>query len=71
MGVDTEATRHICANREAFASYKLIGDDNDMVYLGDSRTTKVLGKDKVLLKLTSGKTLALMDVLHVPTIWQT
>jgi len=31
-------------------------------------TTPVLGKGKVLLKLTSGKTLVLSDVLHVPSI---
>ena len=66
--VDSGATRHICANREAFSSYKPIGDDNEVVYLGDSRPTKVLGKGKVLLKLTSGKTLALNDVLHVPNM---
>jgi hypothetical protein len=38
------------------------------VYLGDSRTSPVAGKGKVLLKLASGKTLALTDVLHVPSI---
>ncbi|XP_075112920.1 uncharacterized protein LOC142182617 [Nicotiana tabacum] len=43
-------------------------DDRKEVYLRDSSTTKVLGKGKVLLKLTSGKTLALVDVLHVPTM---
>jgi len=57
--VDSGATRHICANRSAFTSY---------INVGDSRTTLVLGKGKVLLKLTSGKTLALSDVLHVPSI---
>ncbi|XP_047250086.1 uncharacterized protein LOC107876786 [Capsicum annuum] len=66
--VDSGATRHICTNREAFAFYTSIGDDSEVVYLGYSRTAKVLGKGKVLLKLTSGKTLALMDVLHVPTM---
>jgi len=30
--------------------------------------TPVIGKGKVLLKLTSGKTLALSDVLHVSSI---
>ena len=39
-----------------------------IVYLGDSHTAQVLGKGKVMLKLTSGKTLALNDVLHVPNI---
>ncbi|KAL6338579.1 hypothetical protein AAG906_021294 [Vitis piasezkii] len=33
--------------------------------MGDSRSTPVIGKGKVLLKLTSGKVLALCDVLHV------
>jgi len=42
-------------------------DEEEQVYLGDSKTTHVLGKGKVLLKLTSGKTLTLSDVLHVPS----
>lgn len=66
--VDSGATRHICANRNVFTSYTSVGDGEEQVYLGDSRTTPVLGKGKVLLKLTSGKTLALNDVLHVPSI---
>jgi hypothetical protein len=39
-----------------------------MVYLRDSRTANVLRKSKVLLKSTSGKMLALNEVLHVPNI---
>ena len=66
--VDSGATRHICANRNAFSSYSSVGDGEEQIYLGDSRTTSVLGKGKVLLKLTSGKTLALSDVLHVLSI---
>lgn len=34
----------------------------------DSQTTEVLGKEKVLLKLTSGKTLSLGEELHIPNI---
>ena len=64
--VDSGATKHICANKNAFSSYSNVGDGEEQVYLGDSRTTFVLGKGKVLLKLTFGKTLALSDVLHVP-----
>jgi len=45
-----------------------VGDGEEQVYLGDSRTVAVSGKGKVMLKLTSGKTLALSDVLHVPNI---
>ena len=66
--VDSGATRHIFANRDAFTFYTPVGDDKNVVYLGDSHTTQVLGKGKVMLKLTSGKTLALNDVLHVPNI---
>ena len=65
---ESGATRHICANKDAFTSYTPIGDDEKVVYLGDSRTAQVLGKGKVMLKLTSGKTLALNDVLHAPNI---
>ena len=66
--VDFGATRHICANRDAFTSYTPIGGDEKVVYLGHSHTAHVLGKCKVMLKLTSGKTLALNEVLHVPNI---
>jgi hypothetical protein len=51
-----------------FFSYKSIRDDDKVVYLGDSKIAKVLGKSKILLKLTSGKILTLNDILHVPTI---
>ena len=36
--------------------------------MGDSRSTLVIGKGKVLLKLTFRKVFALSDVLHVPNI---
>ena len=66
--VDSSVTRHICANINAFTSYTSIGDDEKVFYLGDSHTAQVLGKGKVMLKLTLGKTMALSDVLHVPNI---
>ena len=44
--------RHICANKDAFTSYTPVGDDEKVVYLGDSHTAQVLGKGKVMLKLT-------------------
>jgi len=53
--LDVGATRHICANKSAFTSYTNIGEREEQVYLSDSRTTLVLGKGKVLLKLTLGK----------------
>ena len=66
--VDSGATRHIFENIDVFTFYTLVEDDKNVVYLGDSHTAQVLGKGKVMLKLTSGKTLALNDVLHVPNI---
>jgi len=66
--VDSGATRHICANKSMFTFYIVVGDGEEQVYLGDSRTTPIQGKGKVLLKLTSRKILALNDVLHVPSI---
>ena len=56
------------SNRDAFTSYTPVGDDEKVVYFRDSHTAQVLGKGKVMLKLTSGKTLALNEVLHVPNI---
>ena len=66
--VDSGVTRHICANKYSFTSYTLVGDDEKVIYLSNSHTTQVLGKDKVMLKLTLGKTLALNEVLHVHNI---
>ena len=39
---------------------------DDKIYLVDSRTTKVLGK--VVIKLTTGKSLQLNDVLYISTV---
>ena len=66
--VDSGAIRHICANIDAFTFYTSAGDDEKVVYLGDSHTAQVLRKGKIILKLTSEKILALNDVLHVPNI---
>ena len=59
---DSGVTRHNCANKDAFTSYTPVGDDKKVVYLGDSHIAQVLGKGKVMLNLTSRKTLTLSDV---------
>ena len=46
--VDSGATKHICASRDAFTSYTPVGDDENVVYLGDSHIAQVLGKGKVI-----------------------
>ena len=62
------ATRHICGNKSAFTSYTTLKEGDEQVFMGDSRSTPVIGKGKVLFKLTSRKVFALSDVLHVPNI---
>ena len=47
-----------------FSSYEAI-NDGEQLFMGNSSTSKVEGKGKVILKMTSGKELTLNDVLHV------
>ena len=65
--VETGATRHICSDKKMFSSYEAI-NDGEQLFIGNSSTSKVEGKGKVILKMTSGKELTLNDVLHVPEI---
>ena len=66
--VDSRATRHICGNRSALTSYTKVREGKEQVFIGNSRSSSVIGKEKVLLKLTSRKVLSLSVVLHVPDI---
>ncbi|KAL0285600.1 UNVERIFIED_CONTAM: hypothetical protein Sangu_2771500 [Sesamum angustifolium] len=65
--LDTGASRHFCSNKALFHEL-LETTDGECVFMGNSTTSGVLGKGKILLKLTSGKTLALIDVLYVPSL---
>ena len=65
--VYTGATRHICSDKKMFSSYEAI-NDGEQLFMGNSSTSKVEGKGKVILKMTSGKEFTLNDVLHVPEI---
>ncbi|RVW83338.1 Retrovirus-related Pol polyprotein from transposon TNT 1-94 [Vitis vinifera] len=65
--VDTGATRHICSNKWMFSTYKLV-EQNEELFMGNSSSSKVEGRGKVILKMTSGKELTLNDVLHMPDI---
>jgi hypothetical protein len=64
--INSTYTRHICENKEDLSSYTLIKENIELVIVGNNRFVHVVGKGKTLLKLTSGKTLSLSDVLHVP-----
>ncbi|KAK8570584.1 hypothetical protein V6N13_032201 [Hibiscus sabdariffa] len=65
--VDTGASKHFCATGEYFTEFEG-GNKGKKVYMGNSSSFEVLEKGKVLLKLTSGKTLALNNVLYVPAM---
>ncbi|XP_058727108.1 uncharacterized protein LOC131598537 [Vicia villosa] len=64
--IDTGASRHVCYDRAMFKTYTIAEDKK--VLLGDAHTTNVAGIGDVELKFTSGKTLILKDVMHVPEI---
>ena len=66
--VDYGATRHIYGNISAFTSYTMVKEGEEQVFMGNSRSSPMIGKGKVLFKLTSRKVLALSDVLHMPDI---
>ncbi|KAA0026033.1 ty1-copia retrotransposon protein [Cucumis melo var. makuwa] len=65
--LDTGASRHFCTNRELLYDYEDTAD-GECVFMGNSATAGVIGKGKVILKLTSGKTLSLSNVLYVPSL---
>ena len=65
--VDTGATRHICSNRSMFTTYHAV-EKEEQLFMGNSSTSKVEGKGKVVMRLTSGKELTLNEVLYVPDI---
>lgn len=68
MGGRLSVTRHICVNKYTSTFYNVVGDGEKLAYLGDSQNAPLLGNEKVLLKLTSGKALAFTYVLHVTHI---
>ncbi|KAH9715709.1 hypothetical protein KPL71_021156 [Citrus sinensis] len=61
------ATKHVCKDRSLFKSYKAM-DDGSVLYMENSSTAIVKGKGNVQLEFTSGKTLTLTDVYHVPEV---
>ena len=63
--VDYGAPRHICGNISAFTPYTMVKEEEKQVFIGNSRSSPVIGKGKFLLKKISGNVLTLNDVLHV------
>ncbi|KAA0035570.1 ty1-copia retrotransposon protein [Cucumis melo var. makuwa] len=65
--LNTGVSRHFCTNQELLHDY---GDttNGEYVFMGNLATTEVIGKAKVILKLTSGKSLSLNNVLYVSSL---
>ena len=64
--VDTGANIHVCADASLFSSYQDGGTSS--LLMGNGSHARVLGVGTVNLKFTSGKTVQLKNVQHVPTI---
>ena len=47
--VDFRATGHICGKKSPFTSYTTVKEEEKQVFMGDSRSTPVIDKEKVLL----------------------
>ncbi|GJV11718.1 zinc finger, CCHC-type containing protein [Tanacetum coccineum] len=63
--VDSGATWYVYNDQAMFKTYKPL---NSMLYMGNHSTAQVKGKGKIDLVYTSGNTLILKDVLHVPNV---
>nr|GEZ42251.1 hypothetical protein [Tanacetum cinerariifolium] len=61
---DSDATTHVCNNRDLFKTYKETEDGQEVI-MGDNHTSKVIGSGNMEIQFTSRKNLTLMNVLHV------
>jgi hypothetical protein len=64
--IDTGANIHVCADKSLFSSYQ-VGRTSSLL-MGNRAYASVRGVGMVDLKLTSGKTVQLKNVQHVPSI---
>ena len=66
LWVNTSATRHVCADKKMFSTYKEV--DGEHLYMKNSLISKVLGIGKIILKMTYKKLHTLNNILHVTDI---
>ena len=64
--IDTGANVHVCADASMFSSYQFTG--TSPVLMGNGSHASVRGVGTIDLKFTSGKTVRLKNVHHVPSI---
>ncbi|XP_048611342.1 uncharacterized protein LOC125585743 [Brassica napus] len=58
--IDSGATTHVCKDREWFTTYEQV-QDGSILHMGNESTALILGRGKVVLEFSSGKTLDLKD----------
>jgi hypothetical protein len=63
---NTGANIHVCADISLFSSYQCKGAGS--LLMGNGSHVRVLGVGTVILKFTSGKTVLLKNMQHVPSI---
>ena len=64
--IDTGANTHVCSDVSMFSSYQVARTSS--VLMGNGSRASVRGVGTVDLKFTSGKTIQLKNVQHVPSI---
>jgi len=62
--LDTGTTRHFYTNKVLMHDFEDV-PDGEHIFIGSAATVRVMGKGKVLLKFTFGKSLCLNNVLFV------
>nr|GEW89508.1 Ty1-copia retrotransposon protein [Tanacetum cinerariifolium] len=65
--MDSGTSRHLCNNKRLFHEFEEVTDGGH-VYMASDGIARVIGKGKVFIKFTFGKTLALNNVLYVPSL---
>ena len=67
--IDTGDTFYVCSNKKMFSIFEPT-KTREKVYMGNSATSEIKGKGKVVLKMTFGKELTITNVLYVPEIYK-
>ncbi|CAM8909742.1 unnamed protein product [Rhodiola kirilowii] len=65
--IDSGANKHVCKDRHCFKTYETV-KEGAVLHMGNESTAPILGQSTVVLEFSSGKTLELLNVLHVPLI---
>jgi hypothetical protein len=64
--VDSGASFYMTSHMDWFCEYERYDGGN--VFLGDDSTTKIIGREKVKLRLIDGRIRTLLGVLHIPSL---